>query len=102
MSSDTCPPSIDIPGIPVHLYYIQETTLTYCPPHRPVPIELIITPDTHDNEVVAALRERWDLRGRLNTDPELANTDARGMMDAYRADRFDCDLRGGLQEDGRV
>ncbi|KAI4095313.1 MAG: hypothetical protein L6R37_007090 [Teloschistes peruensis] len=82
-----------IPSMPVHHYYIQETTLTYCPSHRSVPIELIINPDTHNDEVVAALREQPDLKGRLDTDPELANADARGMMDAYRVDHFDCDLR---------
>ncbi|KAI4203198.1 MAG: hypothetical protein LQ350_002074 [Teloschistes chrysophthalmus] len=101
MSSETYP-SIDIPGMPVYHYYIQETTLTYYPSQQSVPIELIIHPNINNHEAVAALREPRDLKSRLDTDPELANADAKGMMDAYRTDHFDCDLREGVLEDGRV
>ncbi|KAL9577370.1 MAG: hypothetical protein Q9212_006403 [Teloschistes hypoglaucus] len=91
-----------MPGMPVHHYYIQETTLTYSAPQRSVPIALIIHPNINNHEAVPALREQRQLKGRLDTGPGLANADARGMMDAYRTDRFDCDLREGVLEDGRV
>ncbi|KAI4252606.1 MAG: hypothetical protein LQ352_004193 [Teloschistes flavicans] len=94
----------DIPGIPVHHYYIKETDLIYLAPHRSVGIEHI-TPSmigNHKDEPGPPLRDVKHLKGRLDTDPGLVNADARKMMDAYRAYRFDCEFIEGMWEDGRA